>query len=507
MEAMTTFLRLRFFGALFGAAAVAGSLFVAASAHAQAPPAGSNIPEQISRQQRFDELQQLEIDNRLRADTDVPPEQRALIDFGGYETLQYLSVDDRQDNNHGLREADLVLYGRVNLDAANEVFARARLSFDDFNRGDVFEGLRQGWNSIEVERAYYRFDLSKYEAAYKGTQLPYNVTFEGGRDLVYWANGLVLGDVLDGGIFDLSWKGADLQIIAGVTAPQTVDIDTSRPAFAYNTERGFYGAMLSYNISAGGWGQHKPFVYALVERDYNSHNFLQQGMIATKYDYNASYLGFGSTGSVGNNIVYGAEMAFEGGNTLSNSYEVQGLAVVPVPQTRNDIAAFGADYRIDYLLNDPHNSRFSFETILASGDPDRINSTNTFGGNRPGTKDISFNGFGLLNTGLAFAPEVSNLLAFRAGASTYPLSNMSAFRRMQIGADFFLFDKLQKNSAFDEGTTDNYYLGWEPDAYLNWQVASDVTLALRYGIFFPSSTIIEHQSYRQFVYAGVTFAF
>jgi len=244
-----------------------------------------------------------------------------------------------------------------------------------------------------------------------------------------------------------------------------------------------------------------------LERDNNSHNFLQQGMIATKFDYNASYIGFGSTGSFGNHIVYGAEMAYEGGNTLSNSYEVQGLSLTPVPQTRNQIEAFGADYRIDYLVNDPHNTRFSFETILASGDPDRINSTNTFGGNRPGTRDIGFNAFGLLNTGLAFAPEVSNLLAFRAGASTYPLSNVSAFRRMQVGADFFLFNKLQKNSAFDEGTTDNYYLGWEPDAYLNWQVASDVTLALRYGIFFPSTTVISHESYRQFVYAGVTFAF
>jgi hypothetical protein len=265
--------------------------------------------------------------------------------------------------------------------------------------------------------------------------------------------------------------------------------------------------MLSYKISSDKWGQHKPFVYALLERDYNTHDFLEQGGLDTKYSYNASYIGFGSTGSFGNHWVYGAEMAFQGGNTLSNSFQVSGLGVIPVPQTRNDIEAFGADYRLDYLLNDSHNTRVSFEAILATGDPDRINSTNTFGGNRPSTRDLGFNAFGLINTGLAFAPEVSNLLAFRMGASTYPLADISAFRRMQVGADFFLYDKLQKDSAFDEPTTNNYYLGWEPDAYVNWQVASDVTLALRYGVFFPTTAVIQHESIRQFVYAGVTFAF
>lgn len=490
--------------------AVATLLIIGTGATAQpAPPTGTGASpaQQQQRLERFNELQQLELDNRLRANTDIPPEQRALIDYGGYITFQYLSLDDRQNDNHGLRQGDLVLYGRVNLDAANEVFARARLSYEDFNNGDRFEGSRQDWNSIELERGFYRFDLSKYEAAYKGQQIPWNFTAELGRDLVYWANGLTIGQVLDGGFFTLSYKTLAFDLVAGRTAPQTVDFDTSRPAFAYNTERGFYGAMLSDAISTEKWGQHKPFVYVLLQRDYNTHDFLQQGNLPTKFSYNSYYVGIGSTGNFGNHLVYGAEMVYEGGHTLSNSFTTANFGVTPIPQTRDAIQAFAADYRIDYLLNDPHNTRLSLEAILASGDPDRTNANNTFGGNRTGTRDLGFNAFGLLNTGLAFAPDVSNLMAFRVGASTYPLPSVEQFRRLQVGTDVFIYDKLQHNAAFDEATSNSRYLGWEPDLYLNWQITSDLTLAMRYGIFFPSSSLASHSDPRQFFYTGVTLAF
>src|SRR5947209_16897480 len=117
-------LRRRLAAAVAGAAALVWGGRAAAQ---QAPPAGVTAgvggglspAQQIQRQERFSELQQLQVENRLRANTDVPPEQRALIDYGGYFTFQYISFDDRTGNNHGLRQGDLTLYGRANLDAAN----------------------------------------------------------------------------------------------------------------------------------------------------------------------------------------------------------------------------------------------------------------------------------------------------------------------------------------------------------------------------------------------------
>src|SRR5437016_4518292 len=101
-----------------------------------------------------------------------------------------------------------------------------------------------------------------------------------------------------------------------------------------------------------------------------------------------------------------------------------GPFIQPIDQTEDQIQAWAADARLDYLFPDLRRTRLSAEVILASGDDDRGNTSNTFNGNKPGTNDRAFNAFGLLNTGLAFAPAVSNLLAFRVGGSTFPLPEM-----------------------------------------------------------------------------------
>ena len=165
------------------------------------------------------------------------------------------------------------------------------------------------------------------------------------------------------------------------------------------------------------------------------------------------------------------------------------------------------DARLDYLVKDPHQTRLGAEVILASGDPDRGHTTNTFNGNLTGTKDHSFNAFGLINTGLAFSPEVSNLMAVRGGIATFPFPDVAGLRRMQVGADLFYFAKFREDAAIDEASGNDHFIGWEPDLYLNWQMTSDVTLALRYGIFFPDGANLSTDEPRQLFYAGVTFAF
>jgi hypothetical protein len=492
---------------LFHALAVLG-LALAGMVQAQPDTGAGRALQSIDRQRRFDELQQLQIDNRLRANEDVPIGQRALIDYGAYITAQYFSIDDRNANNHTLWQPEFVAYGRANLDAANEVFARFRASYMYFSPGDSFDGHGNRWTDFDLERGYYRFDLAKYEGAYKGKSIPYNFTGQVGRDLVYWANGLTLGEVLDGGIGDVTWGNLSLELIAGVTPTRTVDFDTSRPNFDHNTRRGFYGGMLTWNPDTPGVGKHHPYVYGVVQQDYNTFDFLAQGNIRTRFDYNSYYIGWGSTGSLTDHLVYGLEMVYEGGDTLSNSFALSGLSLLPIKQRRDNIQAGAADFKLDYLVNDSRNTRLSFEVLGATGDPNRGNSSTTFNGIAPGKTDHSFNAFGLVNSGLAFAPEISNLGFIRLGASTYPFVDVRAFRRMQTGVDFFFYEKLQKTGAFSERTNNRHALGVEPDLYLNWQISSDVTLAARYGVFIPSNaTLVTHTQLRQFVYAGVTFAF
>ncbi|MGC4074609.1 MAG: hypothetical protein QM760_19330 [Nibricoccus sp.] len=76
--------------------AVAGVLVPAALASAQATPGGTGTGT-LQREARLRELQQFELDNRYRANPDVPPGQRALIDYGAFVQFSYLSLDDSAD--------------------------------------------------------------------------------------------------------------------------------------------------------------------------------------------------------------------------------------------------------------------------------------------------------------------------------------------------------------------------------------------------------------------------
>jgi hypothetical protein len=194
---------------------------------------------------------------------------------------------------------------------------------------------------------------------------------------------------------------------------------------------------------------------------------------------------------------------------MSNSFTPTPSGLRQDVQTEDPIQALAADVRLDYLLNDTRQTRLSAEGVIATGDDDRLlNTSGTFGGNARNTTDHAFNAFGLLNTGLAFAPQVSNLLMLRVGAVTFPAPDTAPFKRLQTGVDLFFFGKLDPNGPINEPTTDNRYLGWEPDLFINWQITSDITLAFRYGIFFPGPAIIDDDdSPRQFIGAGVTYAF
>jgi hypothetical protein len=453
--------------------------------------------------QRFErQLEQIRRDTTLQINPAVPVDQRLLLDYGGYLSFGYLSVDDNRNDNHILRQYELIGYARANLDGANEVFIRARAGYRDFNDKDSFDGRGDELIDPDLDRAYYRFDLSKYNAAYKGQSAgDFNFVFQAGRDLVYWANGLTLSVPLDGVIADLTFGKVTLQLIAGVTPTRTVDFDQTRPAFDYNTRRGFYGGMVSAQL-----GIHRPYAYALLQRDYNDEDSRLIDGKLVRFQYDSFYLGAGSTGALTDRLAYGAELVFEGGQTKSSNFaEIDGQTV-SVPQTKDNIRAWAADLRMDYVFPGPRRTRIVAEGIFASGDPDRTTTSGTVGGNRSGTDDHAFNSLGLINTGLAFAPQVSNLMAFRLGASFFPAPDTSAFQRMQIGTDFFVFSKMRENAPINEPTSDDRYLGVEPDVFMNWQITNDVSLALRYGVFFPGSAIIDDRA-RQFFYAGITYAF
>ncbi len=391
---------------------------------------------------RLRQLQQFEQDTRLQANPDVPPGERAFIDYGGYFSFNYLSLQDSTYDTHGLRQYELVGFARINLDGAQEIFLRGRTDYNDYNPGDSFDGFGSRLINPDLDRAYYRFDLRRYEQAYgkgDGGFGNLNLVAEVGRDLNYWANGLVLTEVLDGAHLTLGNDFLTMEAIVGITPTRTVDIDPTRPSFNDDTRRGFYGLMLTANV-----GEQRPFFYFLNQRDMNNFTSEMTGPIDTHFRYNSYYVGAGSTGPLSDQLHYSVEAVYEGGNTLSSSFINGGFGPIPVLQTEDTIEAWAADAKLDYVVPGAHQTRLSGELILASGDPDRGLTNTTFNGNKPDTKDHAFNAFGLLNTGLAFNAATSNLIVTRFGASTFPLPDSSRFRRLQLGMDFFILGKLRR---------------------------------------------------------------
>ncbi len=430
----------------------------------------------------------------------VPASRRAYADYGAYASLIYLSLDDPSNDNRGLWEYDLVGFGRVNLDDVQEFYVRGRAQYFDFNPGDGFNDEEPDHMSGTLEEAYYRLDLSRLgKARHDSKSRECGAVVTAGRQFAQWATGLVLNQYVDGATGTFSEGDVQLDVLAGVTVPNTVDFDSSRPDFDSATHRGFFGVMPSIEV-----GSHRPYAYVLVQRDYNHDGATQIGNVTTTYSYNSFYLGIGSRGAFGDHVVYDSEMIWEGGSTLSNN-RFDPASLQPLPQTKDDIQAFAAQLSGDYLFNDPRRSRVGAGMIVASGDRNRQSSSDTIGGNRSGTLDRAFNGLGLLDTGLVFAPEVSNLVMLRARASTY-LSAEGVLGRAEAGVQGFIYWKYFNAGGIDEPSSDGSYLGVEPEIFLNWQILEDVTIQLRYGVFFPGGAL-PTEDVRQGVYGAITYAF
>jgi hypothetical protein len=261
-------------------------------------------------------------------------------------------------------------------------------------------------------------------------------------------------------------------------------------------------------------GNHRPYAYVLVQRDHNDESLLLEvapspgesgaGTTAvTDFDYNSIYWGIGSTGALSDRLVYGVELTAETGRTLSRNPAFTDNNGIN-EQTRDDINAYAANLQLDYVLADPHNTRVSGSFIYASGDEDRRHTTDTSNGNAPNTDDNAFNAFGLLNTGLAYSPNVSNLLLARAGISTFPFTSGEWLKRMQVGVDGFGFWKASGSGGLEEASTDSRYVGCESDIYLNWQLTSDLTVSVRYGVFFPESGLVADDDERHAFFASIT---
>jgi hypothetical protein len=458
----------------------------------------------ISRAEEPRLQRQVEKERQSTIDAQQPAlSETALIDYGAYLQATWFSLQDAQADTHVLRELDAIGYARLGIDRHQEIFFRGRASVMDFAQGDSFNG-EGDYQQTRLERLFYSF-VWQADGVTENRRKPVSMSAQFGRQFVYWGEGLELAATIDGVLAEFNAGPIGLNLLAGVTAPWVIDFDSSRPDFDSHTRRAWYGAMFSIYQE-----RHHIYAYGLFQEDMSDSDQLQIGPIDTHFGYDSHYLGLGANGALGDRISYRVEGVWESGAGLSNSFRVvPGGGAIPISQTSEEVDAWAASLRVDYLPPGPRRARLTAGLTIASGDPDRRQTGNTFAGNTPGTDDHAFNGQGAVNTGLVFAPVLSNLVVGHAGVSLFPLSaetGRGRLSRLQCGMDLFAYFKQDSSAPVEDFTTNGRFLGWETDLFVNWPILEDLSIFVRYGVFLPSD-LFPVDELRQAWYVGAVYAF
>ncbi|HOA75693.1 MAG TPA: alginate export family protein [Phycisphaerae bacterium] len=440
--------------------------------------------------------QQRAIEETVREEfnRDQPTDQRFDLDYGGWYSFYLFLWDDGVKSSRTFRQHDLRLWSSLGLDeGAHYFYARLKMQWQDFNHGDGFDD-EDDFVGPDLDRGFYEFNLGRALRAYRGDEVENNLRLKVGRDFVDFGTGFALSLPLDQVRLTADLGKLEIQGLAATTIRSSNDIDLSRPN-AGDSERNFWGAQVRYK----GFKKHQPFAYFFYNEDQHREAWYS---LLNNFDYDSWYVGLGSVGELVRNLRYHTEWVIEGGR--SYIYRRSLLE----ENRRAAIQAWAVDFGLDYLTQWPMHPNFSGEYMFASGDPDRWGSpTNVIGGNRKGN-DNSFSGFGYRYTGLAFAPRLSNIHIWRAGAAFLPLEKLRGFEQFELGTDWFLYAKNRSHGAVSDYTADEAsgYLGWEMDYFANWRITSDLSWTIRFGSFFPGRAFSD-QTCRTFFLTGVTYSF
>jgi hypothetical protein len=422
---------------------------------------------------------------RVQLDEQQAAAKQMGLDGGGWFSFNYFKYDDDTNRERDLTEYDLRLWASLSLNGVHTFYIRGVGGYEDW-RPDTSQSQ---FDDPKVERAFYKFDFNRLIRNQTGQNPPVGFTAQVGRDYYVFGSGLALAQTMDA--VDLSVNAGDWKVralLGKFLGDWTNPIDNSS-AVEEENHRCLWGFEARYK----GLQDHEPFAYFFQTHDNNDIHTPGQD-----YSYDSRYLGVGSTGKfLLKNLRYVTEFVYEGGQ--SAAFHSTG---------QEDIQAFGLDAMLEYLCQTPLHPRFVAEYLWGTGDPDRQNSSGTILGNKAGTTDKAFNAFGFRDTGLAFAPRLSNLHIFEFGGSFFPLENVAFFRKMEVGTRSYLYVKDSTNGGLSDlsANQSSNYAGFEQDVFIDYRITSDVSVTVRYGIFTPG-TAFNSREIRNAFLTGLVYSF
>lgn len=434
------------------------------------------------------------IEQRARdaLDRELPTADRISLDVGGWFDFYWLMFDDGVISSRTLRQYNFRVFGGLTLDrGVHQAYARMRGTYFDWNQGDNGSAFEDDFDGANLERGWYQLDVRKALKEYGREDLPFDLRLKLGRDFVTAGTGFTLALPLDHVQIATEWANFETTFLVGTTPKSTDNIDRS-PAVDDQSERDFWMLQERYT----GFQDHQPFVYWIYQRDRTEEDPVD---LLQNYKYHSQYVGWGSTGQLAQNLRYSTEWILERGTSYGDRRFLH----------TDDIKAWAFDQLLEYYFKHKTQPRVTLEYMFASGDPDRLFSpTNAAGGNRGDDTDESFVGFGFRDTGLSFAPRLSNIHIWRLGGAFKPLPDVDALRDLELGTDWFLYHKHRTDAAVSDGTADEAegFLGWEMDYFANYRITNDLAWTIRFGAFFPDAAFSD-QSNRTFLLTGVTWSF
>jgi hypothetical protein len=433
---------------------------------------------------------------RVKLDQQRPAEREMGFDAGGWFNFAYMYYTDAAaGRRRNLSQYQLRGWASMNLKEIHKAYVRGLLNYNYWGVHDnPSRRNKRGDFDEELERAWYEFDLGQLLRKHNGERPPVDMRVRVGRQFTTIGTSLVLSMPLDAIKFNVGVGDWEFMALLGKTIHKRPNIDDS-PLLDNRQKRCMYGFELAYR----GFSQHRPFVYYLSQSDHTSPKSIDP---TQRYDYSSQYLGAGSTGSLFTpNLSYQAEIVGEWGTTFSEGALTH----------KDHIGAWAANAKLEYLFDVDTHPRISAEYIFGSGDGDRRTSaTSTIGGNLLGTKDKAFNAFGFRDTGIAFAPRISNIHIYVVGARFFPFEKHPIFKKMELGTKVFFYQKDQRNGPTSDTTSVNNsaWLGWEWDIYCNWRLTSDLAITTRYGCFQPGAAYNSPtEAPRHFLYTALMFSF
>ncbi len=189
------------------------------------------------------------------------------------------------------------------------------------------------------------------------------------------------------------------------------------------------------------------------------------------------YVGLGLSGPISSSFYYDAFFYMGLGETLS--YAEDSGSLTGYSYRYDPIRAFLAGIGIRCYNEGFHSSRAELRFIFSSGDED---NTTFLEGNTAGDSNL-FVPISKETLGLAFEPQLGNLIVINANYSLKPVSNLQLMGRV------LSFLRPTTGAIYAGGidrSSDGLYLGTEIDAIANFRPFPDLGGAASLGLFIPN---------------------